>query len=252
MDTSAVEAFIDNDGAAPEPEPVAEESAPVEPVEQNAAEAVSSSESAEESADSFPREYVEKLRKESASYRERAKKFETTFEGLDENDRETFLWLVDQYKGDAKAAGKEMLRLAQTLVGDEAEGESAPAEPQYMTKADYERIRAEEATNARVAKIEADAQALGYKMESTEYMTLLLTANREAGGDIHKAHEMIKAREESIAKSAIEKFLADKQASAEGSPAVPPSGGGVPSGERKAANLKETGQAALAWLQAQG
>lgn len=211
---------------APEPveTPAAEAPAPVEAPEAPAADAAPES-------DTFDRAYVEQLRQESANYRTQAKPFKETFEGVDEADRDIFLGLVNLYKSDPATAAKEMARLAQGLLGDdasEAPAADAPAaDPQYMTKADYAAMKRQESVEAAAKQIESDARALGYERGTPEY-SYLLAAAQAKGGDLQAAHSYVQEREQ----AAIQKYVASKTADAENAPVAPADTAAPASGER--------------------
>lgn len=240
----AFNAYLDSQSTpeptTPDPAPEAAAPAPETP----AAEAPPE----DEEPKSFSADYVKELRRESANYRTRAKQYEV-FERYTEEDRQVWNSLAETMLNDPRAAAAQMKQIAEALLADEeAETEpEAPAhqgpDPKYLTREDYDRLRQEEAQALQVSKIEADARALGYDTEGTDYINLLLIANRETNGDIHKAHETIKAREQAI----VQKYLAEKAAEANGTPKVPAAGSAV-SGERQITNLKDASKAVRDFL----
>lgn len=165
--------------------------------------------------DVFDRAYVEELRGESAKYRTKAKPFLEAFDGIDEADRDTFLYLAQTYKADPVRAAQEMARLAQGLLGDEPEAPAAPADPEVMTVAKYQEMRREEAIASEAKRIEAEAVGLGYAKGTPEYQYLLAVA-RNGDGNIAAAHAYIQQREQ----AAVQAYLAKKAAEADGAPTV--------------------------------
>lgn len=176
---------------------------------------------AESAQDTFDRAYVEQLRQESANYRTQAKPFKETFDGVDESDRDVFLGLVNLYKTDPAAAAREMQRLGQGLLGEDAApeapaAESVPVDPKYMTRADYENLRRQEAIEGAARQIEVDAKGLGYEKGTPEY-AYLLSAAQSRGGDLNAAHAYIQEREQ----AAVSKYIQSKEADAAGHPTAP-------------------------------
>lgn len=179
--------------------------------------------------DTFDRAYVEELRQESANYRTQAKPFKEAFEGVDDADRDIFLGLVNLYRSDPAAAAKEMLRLGQGLIGEDApaEADAPTGDPQYMTRADYEALKRQEAVEAAATQIERDAKALGYERGTPEY-AYLLSAAQTRGGDLQAAHAYVQEREQ----AAIQRYIAAKTAEAQNAPVAPADTAAPASSER--------------------
>jgi hypothetical protein len=168
--------------------------------------------------DVFDRAYVEQLRQESAGYRTKAKPFTDAYDGMDEADRDTFLYLAQTYKSDPVRAAQEMQRLAQGLMGDESDAGDPPAAdaaPDVMTVSKYQEMRKEEAIQAEAKNIERQAVDLGYAKGTPEYQYLLAVA-RNGDGDLTAAHGYIQQREQ----TAIQAYLTRKAAEADGAPTV--------------------------------
>lgn len=205
------------------PEPQAAVGAPAEPASPEAVDLGGDSE-----PDVFDRAYVERLRQESAGYRTKAKEVAAVFEGIDPADADVFKSLMSMYKDDPAAAAREMARLAQGLLGDdEADTPAADADPQYMTRADYDRIREQERVESQARAIRAEAEGMGYPAGSAEYQYLLAVA-KSNGGDLKAAHAYIEGRQQ----AAVDAYVAKKAAEADGAPTV---GGGpaVPAGSER-------------------
>lgn len=167
--------------------------------------------------DKFDRAYVERLRKEAAGYRSKAKTYDDVFSQYEETDRAAFLDLAKMLRENPKAAAEEMSAAAAEILKQYAPAEPPvgdDGEPQYMTRADYDRLKQEDAVAAETRAIELEARELGYTISAkdTDYRLLLLTAQNETNGDIKGAHERLAARNQAV----IDKYLAAKTADAEG------------------------------------
>jgi hypothetical protein len=208
--------------AAPtETAPEATPEAPAPAVEAPVAPAVEApAETAEPTT--FPREYVEELRGESANYRTKLREFEAKFEGINEADRDTFLYLMETYKADPAKAAKEMAAIGQAYMDQAGDGE-APADastkalgPEVMTVEKYQQMRQQEDVETQAGQIRRDAEALGYKAGSPEYGYLLGVA-KAGDGDLNKAHAHIEAQHQ----ARIDAFVAQKAQAAEQFPTAP-------------------------------
>lgn len=179
------------------------------------------------------RPYVEKLRRESAGYRDKAKKFHEAFDGYEETAVEEWLEYVKGLRADPHATAKKMAVLSQDIikayeVNDEGEiqpegtaaSEGETARP--LTMADYEKLRtaerAQDEQQSLARKVVADAEALGYEKGSRQYKILLTTAMELPDGSVHKAHEILKADRQSIIDSYVNEMRAN------GGRQLPPTG----------------------------
>lgn len=236
---SMIEAAGEEAPAPAAPEAPAAPAAPegvVEPVEAGGAE-----------PDTFDRKYVEELRKEAAKYRTKAKEFEA-FESYSDEDRQVWATLAQTLLDDPKAAAKYMKDIADHLLGDGTEEtEDSGAEPEYLTVQKFEQMQKEADTAKKVQKIESDARGMGYDTDSTDYMHLLMVANRETAGDIRAAHDRIEAQKQSW----IDNFVAQKAKEAEGSPGVAGSSGFAPAQGTEIKDFKTAQAAMLEMLKAQ-
>lgn len=221
-----IEEFLDKaEAAAPAEEaPLVEAEAPV--AEAPAAEV--SDDDALPEGDKFDRAYVERIRSEAAKHRTELKKYKEAFEGYGEEDQAALMSLAQQLRNDPRAAAQQMASAAEEILkqyqDDEAEKEKT--ETEYLTRADFERLREEEDVRNEQRLIEAEARELGYTVDlkDVDYRLLLLTAQNLPSGDLREAHAAIQARYQ----AKIDAFVASKAAEA-GSAVLPPSGGGAPS-----------------------
>lgn len=184
--------------------------------------------------DTFSREYVQELRREAAGYRERAKageQYSEIFGAYSDEDRAAWLELGKAWKDDPKTAAANMKRIAEAAL--EQYVEQMEADNQPLTRAEYKAMQEQAVKAAKEAetqaRIEHEAASLGYSKDSLDYEILLLTAARTSNGDIKAAHEALRAQKQ----KAIDEFLAQKAAEAEGSPKPPVGSGGAASTERK-------------------
>ena len=222
----------------------APEAPPADPAPEAPADPVVVDPAPEAEPTSFDRPYVEKIRAEAAKYRTKAKELAeqfAPFESYTVEDRKVWADLAKTMAEDPKAGAKWMKEIADSFL-TEAEAPPAPVEePKYMTRAEYDKLRAEESQQNKIHQIEVDAQKLGYDTDSTDYVQLLLVANRETGGDIHKAHEAIKAKEQAI----IDAYVAKQSAAAESSPLAPSTSGTAASGQREIKTFRQASQAVM-------
>jgi hypothetical protein len=239
VDEEALDAFLASDG-----DDAVETPAPVDTP------AVESDPDPLPEGDKFDRAYVEKLRKESASYRERAKKYNEAFDGYEEEAVSEWLDLANALKSDPRTAAqrfKEIYEAIESNFQEEVEElieESDPDNP-VMTRADFEQLMAqrdhEMDIQRRVVGIEAQATELGYEVGSESYEELLWHASKTKTGDIKEAHEKIQAKYQSYF---------DKQvAEVGGRPNPMVTDRGAPaSGERSIKTFEDADKALDQWL----
>lgn len=207
--------------------------------------------------DTFKREYVEKLRRESASYRERAKKYQEAFDGYEDEAVGEWLRLAQSLRNDPKGTAEELAQLVEQInnayseqesKNQELDAERQVAEGEYLSRAEVERMFAEREqkadTERRIAQIELDAQNLGYKLGSEEYDELLWTASKLQSGSIKDAHEKLESRNQAIYDRMIEKM--------NGKDYKVPAGVTPPGEDRKIKTFEEANAALDAWLAGQG
>jgi hypothetical protein len=209
----------------------------------------------EDGADSFDRAYVERLRKESASYRTKAKEHEAyakSFEPYGEEDRAVWNEAMRLFAEDPKAGAEYLDKIAKAVMSgyekEQAE-QDAPITDENdkpLTRAEYNSLREAERVQAQqdaeVARIEKEAVTLGYDPKSDEYTYLLTVASRLPSGSINEAHAKIEAAHQ----ARIDAFVASKAADADSAAAPPAEDGGGPSGETQIRTFKDARAAALA------
>lgn len=252
VDEAALDAFLASDG-----EPTPEPEAPAAP----AAEAPVVPETPDTDplpeGDKFDRAYVEKLRRESASYRERSKRYQEAFDGYEDGQVEAWLELAKQLREDPRSTAAELQALAEQInAAYEADLEAREQETdqgeQYLTRAEVENIFKEREQAAdlqrRVAQIETDARELGYTVapDNDEYQELLWVANRTPSGSIKEAHEKIQARNQAIYDRMIAKVAGNPN------PRVPQGGTPAQNGDSKFKDFESASEALDAWLASQG
>ena len=177
-------------------------------------------------ADSFPREYVEKLRREAAEYRTSYAPYRDTFSDVDEDVKGYLLDLNKQLLTDPTAAAEELEILLHRIRGtDPAAAEALEDKVQAvidddrpLTLKEWKSIQAKEAEDGKkkseVDKIFQDALALdpSYNKETDDYgdmASLLYIATNKTKGDLTKAHALRAERFNSAVESEVEKRLSD-------------------------------------------
>ena len=156
-------------------------------------------------ADSFPRDYVEKLRRENADYRTKYAPYRDTFADVDPNVQEYLLDLNRTLIQDPKAAVAELRDLLKSLDPDSAEAKAVEAtldeipEDKPLTIKEWRSIQDKEAEKAKsesdVANIYNEAKSLdsSYDKDTDDFgdlASLLYIASHKTGGDLQKAHEL--------------------------------------------------------------
>lgn len=211
-------------------------------------------------ADTFDRAYVERLRKESASYRTKSKEYESyaqAFEPYGDEDRAVWQEAMRRFNEDPKSGAEYLDQIAKAVLAEYQEKADADAEPitdendRPLTMAEYRQLREAEAAkaeqDAEVSRIESEATALGYDPKSDEYTYLLTVASRLSSGSLQEAHAKIEAAYD----ARVQARLAEMAAEAAGSPTAPNSGSGAaPSGERQLKTWADAERASKARLEA--
>lgn len=252
VDEAALDAFLASDGEpSPDPTPDTTPTPSESPLEG------SESEIAElpVDQDQFDRKYVERLRREAASYRDRAKKYQTVFDGYEEEAVNEWLQLASTLKEDPKTAAARFAELAEAINKQYEEPEPEVVDGAHvegekpLTKAEFEKLWAEKQyevdINQRVVRIESDAKELGYEPKSDRYDYLLWKAARLPSGSVQEAHEHILREEQAIFDRRVQEM------GGKPNPVVP-AGGVAPSGERQLKTFAEANEALDAWLASQG
>lgn len=212
--------------------------------------------------DTFDRAYVEKLRRENAGYRTDAKtardelgRFTGAFEGVDDGLRDTILGLPKALANDPKGTAawlKDQAEqiLAADVVDDPREGTTDEERP--LTRKEVDKILAERdqaaAVEAQVGVLRREVEGLGIKWDSEQATAIMAIASSHTGGDITKAHELIKG----WGAAAVEGFVDGKKADAEKT--VQPTGVGnsVTDPEKKISNTNDAKHALNEHLKALG
>ncbi len=212
--------------------------------------------------DTFDRKYVEKLRRENASYRERAKKYSDAFEGYEDGAVDEWKQLITNFKADPASAAQQMAQLAESVltqygmldedeqqeVLDDANSNLDPGE-KPLTRNELEQFFAqkqnEQQMDTMVKGIEHEAQELGYDLKSREYKLLLMTAQEIPSGDLKEAHELL----QSDRQKAIDEYVAGKE---KGAGRTVPAGNivGVPDGAKGIKDFKDAKAALTQFLDA--
>ncbi len=191
-----------------------------------------------EAPEVFDREYVEKLRKENASWRERAhnaEQYDSTFEGYDDETKAGWLQLIELAK-EAETNPEVQSYLAEMLgfeiepaapAGDFLTREEAAAIARQEAQAIYGQDQAMRQQEQAVSSVQSQAKDLGYDTNPESdayinYIDLLRIANEMDEPDLQAAHEQVQAREQ----ARYAQFIARKEEEARTSPATP-SGNGV-------------------------
>lgn len=173
-------------------------------------------------ADVFPREYVEKLRKEAAGYRTQVREYENIFGDLDDDSREL---LTDYFRtANAAANGDQdaQRRLVEEFGVDDADDDEDVAQVAQDTGLTEESVRAmiaealgqrdqHEAQQQAIQSVQSRAKDLGYDTASEDYILLLRFANESAVPEdtdpLVWADEQVKAYKDSI----VQAYLAEKE-----------------------------------------
>lgn len=255
VDEAALDAFLANDGQVETPQETAPEGSAPETTTESQADVEHEIPETLPEGDTFKREYVEKLRRESANYRDRAKKYSEAFDGYEDEAVQEWLSLAAQMRQDPKAVAGRFSELAEAInrhysTPEEPVTDNDPdlSDNQPMTRQEFERMWAEKERqkdlDRRVAKIERDAEDLGYQRGSDAYDNLLWRASRLQSGSVQEAHDHIKRERQAV----IDAYVAEL--GGQPNPRVP-QGGAAPSTERKLDNFEDASAALDAWLASQ-
>lgn len=244
---SALDSFLDgasdDNSTAEDTAVAAEEAAEVETPEELPA------------GDTFDRKYVEKLRKESASYRERAKKYESVFEGYEEGAVDEWRQMIEGFKSDPKSVAEQWKDLSvkileqftpaeQEVIEDALNDEEKPLTMSQLQGILDERQKTQE-LDTLVSDIEREASDLGYNLKSREYKVLLMTAQELRSGSIAEAHEVLQAEKQKV----IDAFVAEQGKGADRH--VPSGLAGVPNREKEIKSMKDAKEALTNFLDGQ-
>lgn len=235
------------------PEPVDPNPERTETVPDTAPETESAHEATPDEPDTFSRDYVQDLRKESQRYREQLREYEGVFDQFSAEDRP----IIMEYLRTVAAANAGDPAAVQKLqeyyddndgdpIGDQIAGQQ---QPQESPEEAYRRIAREEAERVaeerfsaqqqqqQVREVVQRAESLGYKEGSVEYRRFLdllineVDEDTAMNGDPYQiAHEMLQKERQQI----IDDYLASKEQAVEQSPRVGSGQGASPQFERAA------------------
>jgi hypothetical protein len=175
-------------------------------------------------AESFPRAYVEQLRKEAADRRTAVKPYDDAFSAYGPEERDVWLKIA-KLTVDDPAAAKEVMDTLFSSMLEEAEPEAPTAEDDRpLTRKELEQwSKDQEAAKqeaAAVSAVEKEAESLGYKSGDWNYYALMKRALSDHNGDLKAAHAAFEADKQKV----IDEYIAGKTASGEKWPAGMPGG----------------------------
>lgn len=212
----------------------------------------------EPQGDTFDRKYVEKLRRENASYRERAKKWENVFEGYEEGAVEEWKQMISTFKGDPKSVAEQWAQLSETILAQFTPQEQAEIHEAMqdagntdtpLTMSQLQEVLAQKEQewelNGMVEEIESEARELGYNLKSRDYKILLMTAQELPSGSIAEAHALLEGERQRYFDERIAEL--EKQG---GGYRAPSSKVGVPSTEKNIKDFKDAKAALSNYLDA--
>lgn len=208
----------------------------------------------------FDRAYVTKLREEAARHRTEAaaakkntERYQSVFSAWGDDDADVLLDVLAEAAQDPKAGAARLKEIAAILAGDIQETTTADAgtpKSTAITQEDLDRLLTEREQAAslkqEVARVESEAEALGYKKGSADYFKLLWMTKETHNFDMGAADKAIKAEKE----AAVAEYLAKKAADADGGAGAPPAGGAPPSNSEPITNLKQASASARARIAA--
>lgn len=205
--------------------------------------------------ETFDRKYVEKLRRENASYRDRAKQAESVWEGYEEGAVDEWKQMISTYKQDPKSVAEQWKQLSESVLkqfSPEEQQEIAEAvqdgEDMPLTRTEFNKLMGEREQQweleSLVADIETEAKDLGYNLKSREYKILLMTAQELPSGSIQEAHEMLLADRQRYVDEAVGAM--EKEAGRR----VPSTTAGVPDGVKDIKDFKDAKAALTNYLDA--
>lgn len=195
----------------------------------------------------FPRSYVEKVRGEAQRYREQAttanaelQSYNDVYGAYPDEDRQVWFQLARDWAEDPARAAAVMQQIAQGVLGDQQpqqpepgqtgwQGE-APTLEETMEQLTPEQVRqmiddsmaardASAAEQRAINDVFSEVRAAGFDPESADGFSVLYNANHFTGGDITKAVEMVRARDQKI----IDDYVAGRS----GARPMPSPAGGV-------------------------
>lgn len=164
--------------------------------------------------ETFDRKYVEKLRRENASYRDRAKQAESVWEGYEEGAVNEWKQMISTFKQDPKTVAEQWQQLAESVLSQFTPAEQkeiaeavSEGEDMPLTRHEFEQLMSQREQqwelDSLVADIETEAKDLGYNLKSREYKILLMTAQELPSGSIQEAHALLEAEKQRIIDEAV-------------------------------------------------
>lgn len=213
----------------------------------------------------FNRGYVEKVRNEAQRYRQEATTardelgvYNDVFGVYPQEDREVWFQLARDWAQDPARAASVMQQIAAGVLGDQpaaAEPETPPPATDFaeaVTKTmTPEEVRAmiDESLAMRdrsameqkaINDVFAEVRAAGFDPDTTDGFMVLYNANHYTNGDIAKAVEMVKARDQKV----IDDFVAGRS----GRPIPSPNGVTAMSSPEPIKNIEDARRATEAFL----
>lgn len=214
----------------------------------------------------FSRGFVDRIRKEAAKYREEASTANTQLQNYDQvfgiypdEDRQVWFQLARDWAEDPARAAAVMQQIASGVLGDQS-GQQQPATsdetptfdeaigqltPEQVREMIDESLAARDASSREQAAINdvfSEVRAAGFDPESADGFAVLYNANHFTGGDIAKAVEMVKARDQKL----IDDYVAGRSGKR---PMPSPSGGVIATAQSEPiTNLDDARRAADAFL----
>lgn len=161
---------------------------------------------AEADPKSFSPEYVRDLRQEAARYRVEAQQYKSAWEGVPESDQEIWKRAIKLTNEDPAAGAAYLEELALGLKPVPIQqGTTAPT----LTEKDIDRMVSDRLAKAGqdqlVREIEREAEGLGYKPGTREYVELLWTAEHETDADLKAADAKLKKAQTDWFEAELEK-----------------------------------------------
>ena len=174
---------------APAPEPTTEGGPPVSPAP---------AEGGELDITTLPeqaQEYIKELREESRDRRKAYDPYKMAFAGYNDAEKEYLLEMVGTLSSDQEAGGKQMLDLAQRMLGIEQAAEAVEADPAVQEEAAKAGLTGEEVARMvkeqveqerMIIEVEEETRALGIDPSTEDALALWDLASRLEIDDLSK------------------------------------------------------------------
>lgn len=168
--------------------------------------------------ETFDRKYVEKLRRENANYRDRAKQAESVWEGYEEGAVDEWKQMISNFRSDPKSVAEQWQQLSEQVLKQFTPAEQAEiaeavkdGEDMPLTRHEFDQLMSQREQQweleSLVQDIEVEARDLGYNLKSREYKILLMTAQELPSGSIQEAHELLEAEKQRI----VDAYVAEQE-----------------------------------------